>query len=66
MPFYRVMKIEALEIATMVWTMTKEVKQTAMTLIAMQIQKFGRAMTRVVQRPTEITTLLVGNPEVDR
>ena len=45
--------------------MTKEVKQTAMTQIAMQIQKFGRAMTRVVQRPTEITTLPVGDPEVE-
>ena len=65
MPFYRVMKIEALEIAGTVWTMTKEVKQTAMTLIAMQIQKFGRAMTRLVQRPTEITTPPVGDPEVE-
>jgi hypothetical protein len=46
--------------------MTKEVKQTAMTLIAMQIQKFGRAMTLVVQRQTEITTLPVGDPEVKR
>jgi len=66
MPFYRVMKIEGLEIVGMVKTMITEVKQTAMTLIAMQIQKFGRAMTRVVQRPTEITTLLVGDPEVNR
>tara|TARA_X000001036_G_scaffold141851_1_gene134710 strand:- start:344 stop:481 length:138 start_codon:yes stop_codon:yes gene_type:complete len=45
--------------------MTKEVNQTAMTLIAMQIQKFGRDMTRVVQRPTEITTLPVGDLEVE-
>ena len=66
MPFYRVMKIEGLEIVGMVKTMITEVKQTAMTLIAMQIQKFGRAMTRVGQRPTEITTLLVGDPEVNR
>ena len=65
MPFYRVMKIEGLEIVGMVKTMITEVKQTAMTLIAMQIQKFGRAMTRVVQRPTEITTHPVGDPEVE-
>ena len=46
--------------------MTKEVKPTVMIQIVMQTQKFGRAMTLVVQRQTEITTLPVGDPEVKR
>tara|TARA_B100000941_G_C28471440_1_gene536648 strand:- start:1000 stop:1140 length:141 start_codon:yes stop_codon:yes gene_type:complete len=46
--------------------MTKEVKQTVMIQIVTQIQKFGRAMTLVEQRQTEITTLPVGDLEVKR
>jgi len=45
--------------------MTREVKQTVMTQIVTQIQMFGRDTIRIVKRPTEITTLLVGDPEVE-